>query len=84
MDSSSDRIALEFMVLGRPTNPSTVSEGEVCGSLEVMTPQAGHSFKEWALSGYDLSGKAGGKTAPADQEVSSEAMRPQAPRQLVK
>lgn len=55
--SSSERIASEFMAQGRPTNPSTVSEGTILGGFEIKTPKVGDGFIEWAINGYDLEGK---------------------------
>ncbi len=55
---SSERIAGEFMSQGAPSNPANVAEGSCLGGYEVMTPRVGTGFIEWAVSGYNLEGKA--------------------------
>lgn len=56
--SSCERIIAEFQSQGVPSNPSNVTEGSVLGGYDVMTPRVGTGFVEWAVSGYDLEGKA--------------------------
>lgn len=57
-DSSSERIASEFMAQGRPENPAMVpSQGEVLGGFEIKTPKVGDGFIEWAINGYNLDGR---------------------------
>ncbi len=55
---SSERIAGEFMSQGAPSNPANVTEGSCLGGYDIMTPRVGTGFVEWAVSGYDLEGKA--------------------------
>lgn len=56
--SSCERILADFQSQGAPSNPQNVVEGSVLGGYEVMTPRVGTGFKEWAMTGYDLEGKA--------------------------
>lgn len=64
--SSSPRIAQEFMAQGRPSGePLQLTgsrPGDVAMGLEILTPQPGQGFKEWALRGWNgeiLSGPKG-------------------------
>jgi hypothetical protein len=58
--SSSPRIASEFMAQGRPPaeglQASGARPGDITMGLEILTPQPGMGFKEWAMGGYDKNG----------------------------
>jgi len=74
MESSSERIAQEFMREGRPApeplQDKGVRPGDVSMGLEIKTPQPGAGFKEWALKGFDKDGGAkSGPVAPDNHDV---------------
>ena len=68
IEGSSCRIADEFMAQGRPSALEMV--GKSLGALEVKTPDASHTYREWAVSEYNLEGGAkSGPIAPDDHAV---------------